>query len=218
MCLAGAVVACWFVTQEVAGSNTHFLQKYFSSSTDSVDSFRKNSIASSWIRVIKRMKSITAVKKKVLLYKAKFYADTLCAQYPRVSSLCDVIHWISPTLANWQFCIETVVMMLFLPTLVATIFIHCVFTELKLDKSIILRSYNLRARGLTLIRVLQSHYLPSHLLLIPPNWTAALSLNAPLSHNYQSYPYMAAHFSQVAMGFSVLKNTVTHRTLLWTQL
>ena len=38
MCLAGAVVACWFVTQEVAGLNTHFLQKYFSSSTDSVDS------------------------------------------------------------------------------------------------------------------------------------------------------------------------------------
>ena len=38
MCLAGTVVACWFFTQEVAGSNTHFLQKYFSSSTDSVDS------------------------------------------------------------------------------------------------------------------------------------------------------------------------------------
>ena len=38
MCPAGAVVACWFVTQEVAGSNTHFLQKCFSSSTDSVDS------------------------------------------------------------------------------------------------------------------------------------------------------------------------------------
>ena len=37
MCLAGAVVACWFVTQEVAGSK-HFLQKYFPSSTDSVDS------------------------------------------------------------------------------------------------------------------------------------------------------------------------------------
>ena len=38
MCLAGAVVACWFVTQEVAGSNTHFLQRYFSSSANSVDS------------------------------------------------------------------------------------------------------------------------------------------------------------------------------------
>ena len=38
MCLAGTAVACWFVTQEVAGTNTHFLQKYFSSSTDSVDS------------------------------------------------------------------------------------------------------------------------------------------------------------------------------------
>ena len=36
--LAGAVVACWFVTQEIAGSNTHCLQKYFSSFTDSVDS------------------------------------------------------------------------------------------------------------------------------------------------------------------------------------
>ena len=29
VCPAGAVVACWFVTQEVAGSNTHFLQKCF---------------------------------------------------------------------------------------------------------------------------------------------------------------------------------------------
>ena len=38
MCLIGAVVACWFVTQEKAGSNTHFVQKYVSSSTDSVDS------------------------------------------------------------------------------------------------------------------------------------------------------------------------------------
>ena len=38
MCLAGAVVACWFVAQEVVGSNTNFLQKYFSSSTESVDS------------------------------------------------------------------------------------------------------------------------------------------------------------------------------------
>ena len=38
MGLAGAVVTCWFVAQEVAGSNTHCLQKYFSISTDSVDS------------------------------------------------------------------------------------------------------------------------------------------------------------------------------------
>ena len=38
MCLAGAVVACWFVIQEVADSNTDFLQKYLSNSTDSVDS------------------------------------------------------------------------------------------------------------------------------------------------------------------------------------
>ena len=37
-CLADAVVTCWFVTQEVAVLNTHFLQKYFSNSTDSVDS------------------------------------------------------------------------------------------------------------------------------------------------------------------------------------
>ena len=29
ICLPGAVVACSFVTQEVAGLNTHFLQKYF---------------------------------------------------------------------------------------------------------------------------------------------------------------------------------------------
>ena len=29
MCSAGAVVACWFVTQEVAGSNTHFFAKMF---------------------------------------------------------------------------------------------------------------------------------------------------------------------------------------------
>ena len=27
MCLAGTVVACWFATQDVASSNTHFLQK-----------------------------------------------------------------------------------------------------------------------------------------------------------------------------------------------
>ena len=38
MCLSGAVVACWFVAQEVAGSNTHFLKKKISSSTDYVDS------------------------------------------------------------------------------------------------------------------------------------------------------------------------------------
>ena len=38
MCLAGAVVASWFVTQEVIGSNTAFLQKYYSNSTYSVDS------------------------------------------------------------------------------------------------------------------------------------------------------------------------------------
>ena len=47
MCLAGNVVACWFVGQDVIGLNTHFLQKYFSSYTDSVyilqNSFRKNS-------------------------------------------------------------------------------------------------------------------------------------------------------------------------------
>ena len=36
--MPGAVVASWSVTQEVVGSNTAFLQKYFSSSTDSVDS------------------------------------------------------------------------------------------------------------------------------------------------------------------------------------
>ena len=28
-CLAGAVVACWFVTQEVAGSNTYFCKNIF---------------------------------------------------------------------------------------------------------------------------------------------------------------------------------------------
>ena len=43
MGLPGVVVASWFVTQEVAGSNIPFLQKYFSYSTDFVDSFRKNS-------------------------------------------------------------------------------------------------------------------------------------------------------------------------------
>ena len=29
MCLAGTVVACWFGTQEVEGSNTHFFAKIF---------------------------------------------------------------------------------------------------------------------------------------------------------------------------------------------
>ena len=29
ICLPGAVEACSFVTQEVAGLNAHFLQKYF---------------------------------------------------------------------------------------------------------------------------------------------------------------------------------------------
>ena len=38
MCLAGTVVVSCSPTQEVAGLNTHFLQKYFSSSTDSVGS------------------------------------------------------------------------------------------------------------------------------------------------------------------------------------
>ena len=38
MCLPGTVVASWFVTQEVADSNTAFLQKYVSNSTESVDS------------------------------------------------------------------------------------------------------------------------------------------------------------------------------------
>ena len=38
ICLAGTVVACWFVPQEVAGLNTHFLQNYFTSFTFSVDS------------------------------------------------------------------------------------------------------------------------------------------------------------------------------------
>ena len=38
-CLLGGVVASWFVTQVVEGSNTAFLQKiFFSNSTDSVDS------------------------------------------------------------------------------------------------------------------------------------------------------------------------------------
>ena len=36
LCLYGAVVACWFITQEVGGSNTAFLQKKMS--TDSIDS------------------------------------------------------------------------------------------------------------------------------------------------------------------------------------
>ena len=37
VCCAGAVVASWLVTQEIVGSNTAFLQKYFSNSTDSVE-------------------------------------------------------------------------------------------------------------------------------------------------------------------------------------
>ena len=35
LCLHGTVVASWFITQEVGGSNTAYLQK---NSTDSVDS------------------------------------------------------------------------------------------------------------------------------------------------------------------------------------
>ena len=38
MCLASVVVASWSLAQEVAGSNTQFLKKYVTSSTDSVDS------------------------------------------------------------------------------------------------------------------------------------------------------------------------------------
>ena len=36
LCLHGAVLACWFITQEVGGSNTPFFAKIIS--TDSVDS------------------------------------------------------------------------------------------------------------------------------------------------------------------------------------
>ena len=38
LCLPGTVVASWFVTHEVEGSNIALLQKYFSNSTDSVES------------------------------------------------------------------------------------------------------------------------------------------------------------------------------------
>ena len=38
LCLDGTVVVCWLVAQVVVGLNTHSLEKYFSSSTDSVDS------------------------------------------------------------------------------------------------------------------------------------------------------------------------------------
>ena len=179
-------------------------------------------VTSSWIHVIGRMKSITPVKKKVLLYKAKFYAETIRAQHSRGSSFvwCNtVIHWISLTLRgdiskltflHWN-CSNDIIS----PKLGS----YCIHTLyfLQSQNVINLSSWALTI-SLTLIRVLQSHYLPSHLLLIPPNWTAALSLNAPLSNNYQSYPYMAAHFSQVTMGFSVLENIFTYRTPLWTKL
>ena len=42
MCHAGGVVASWSLAQEVTGLNTHFLQKYFPSSTDSVHSTEFN--------------------------------------------------------------------------------------------------------------------------------------------------------------------------------
>ena len=42
MCHAGAVVASWSLTREVRGLNTHFLQKYFPSSTDSLHSTEFN--------------------------------------------------------------------------------------------------------------------------------------------------------------------------------
>ena len=52
MCLAGAVLASWSLTQEVVGSNSLFYVTYFTNSVDSVlqNSFRKNSIMSfgSW--------------------------------------------------------------------------------------------------------------------------------------------------------------------------
>ena len=38
LCLPGTVVASWLFTQEVEGSNTAFCKKYFSNSTDSIDS------------------------------------------------------------------------------------------------------------------------------------------------------------------------------------
>ena len=38
LCLPGTVVASWFITQGIEGSNTAFFaKKYFSNSTDSVD-------------------------------------------------------------------------------------------------------------------------------------------------------------------------------------
>ena len=40
LCPPGAVVACWFITQEVGGSNTPFLQKIIS--TGFVDSLVLN--------------------------------------------------------------------------------------------------------------------------------------------------------------------------------
>ena len=52
MCLPGVVVASWFLTQEVVGSNSLFYGTYLANSVDSVlqNSFRKNSIMSffSW--------------------------------------------------------------------------------------------------------------------------------------------------------------------------
>ena len=36
-CLPGIVVACWFLTQEIVGSNILFLQKYSSNSVDSLE-------------------------------------------------------------------------------------------------------------------------------------------------------------------------------------
>ena len=37
MCCAGAVVASWFVTQEVVGPNTAFCRNIFSNFTDTVE-------------------------------------------------------------------------------------------------------------------------------------------------------------------------------------
>ena len=37
MCLAGAVVACWFVAQEVVGSDRHFCKNIFQDSVDSTE-------------------------------------------------------------------------------------------------------------------------------------------------------------------------------------
>ena len=45
MCFAGAVVASWSLTQEVAGSNPFTVYKFFwLNSANSVKTFRKNSI------------------------------------------------------------------------------------------------------------------------------------------------------------------------------